>query len=129
MQILLVEDNPLMEQVLCHFLSSQGYEVVVANDGQMALNLAHDQHCHLMLLDLMLPDADGAELLDSLRELPGYARCPAIAMSGLGEEERSRSQEAGFNDYLSKPIDLDDLLDTVRRHCNSKVERVMGITP
>ncbi len=129
MQILLVEDNPLMEQVLCHFLNSQGYDVVVANDGQMALNLADEQHFHLLLLDLLLPDADGTELLDNLRDLPGYERCPAIAMSGLGEEERSRSEEAGFNDYLSKPIDLDNLLDIVRRHCIGKVERVMGMTP
>lgn len=128
MQILLVEDNPLMEQVFNHFLTSQGYTVFVANDARTALGLAREQAYDLLLIDLLLPDQDGAELLGNLRSLPEYATCRAIAMSGLGEEERARSQAAGFNDYLSKPIDLDELLDTVRRQCAEKLERTFGNT-
>lgn len=125
MLILLVEDNPLMQQVLHHFLSSQGYTIIVANSAQDALGFARNQQCDLLLIDLLLSDQDGTELLYTLRALPGYQDCPAVAMSGMGEEQRLWSQQAGFSDYLAKPINLDELLDVVQRYQNSDVEKVL----
>lgn len=126
MQIMLVEDNPLMEQVICRFLTSQGCTVIVANNAKGAVELASQHRCDLLLIDLLLPDQEGTDLLRTLRCQPGYATCPAIAMSGMGEEKRSWSREAGFSDYITKPIDLDDLLSTVRRHVGGNFEHVLG---
>lgn len=126
MLVLLVDDNPLMEQVICRFLTSQGYDVIVAHNARDALKLVETYHPDLLLIDLLLPDQDGPDLLHLLRNRPGYATCPAIAMSGMGEEKRALSQQAGFSDYLTKPIDLDELLDTVRRHLNGGLEQVLG---
>lgn len=125
MLILLVEDNPLMQQVLHHFLSSQGYTIIVANSAHDALGLARSQQCDLLLIDLLLSDQDGTGLLHILRALPGYQDCPAVAMSGMGEEQRLWSQQAGFSDYLAKPINLDELLDVVQRHRNGGLEKVL----
>ncbi|NJN18087.1 MAG: response regulator [Oscillochloris sp.] len=116
MQLLLVDDNQLMQQVIKHFLVSEGYEVLVAGDGAEALALAQANPCRLLLVDMRLPDYDGRDLLPQLRRLPGMRNCPAVAISGLGEDEREMSARAGFDGFLAKPIDLDELAAMVRRH-------------
>lgn len=127
MKILLVEDNPLMEQVICRFLVDQGYDVVVAGTARDALNLAQTDQFALLIIDLLLPDQHGAEVLKSLRGMPHYATRPAIALSGMGEEQRASSQQAGFCDYLTKPFDLDDLLALVQQNLSNDVERTVGV--
>lgn len=129
MQILLVDDNPLMQQVISRFLVSQGYQVLVAQDGEEALTLALTQGeiCGLFVIDMRLPDQDGTDLLDSLRKIPGLASCPAIAVSGLGEDDRELMIEAGFDAFLAKPIDLDEMLAAVQRYLGSKVVRAVGM--
>lgn len=126
LQIMLVDDNPLMEQVIWRFLTGHGYNVIVARSANDALDLAGKHLSDLLLIDLLLPDQDGPDLLHLLRNRPEYAQCPAIAMSGMGEEQRKSSQQAGFSDYLSKPIDLDELLDVVHRHLPREFEHVLG---
>ncbi len=127
MKILLVEDNPLMEQVISRFLVDQGYGVVVANCARDGLDLARTHQFSLLLIDMLLPDQNGSELLEALRTLPHYATCPAIALSGMGEEQRACCQQAGFCDYLTKPFDLDDLLTIVQQNLKTGVERVIGV--
>lgn len=116
MQVLLVDDNPLMQQVISRFLMSQGYNVTVAEGGQEALEAISQAPCKLFVIDMRLPDMDGPELLAVLRQQPGFADCPAIAVSGMGEEDRERTMAAGFNGFLAKPIDLDELLSAVRHY-------------
>ncbi len=125
MLILLVEDNPLMQQVLYRFLSGHGHTIIVASSAQDALGVVQNQQCDLLLIDLLLADQDGTELLYTLRALPGYQDCPAVAMSGMGEGQRLWSLQAGFSDYLAKPINLDELLDVVQRHRNGGLEKVL----
>ncbi len=127
MQVLLVDDNPLMQQVISRFLMSQGYTVTVAETGEEALDAVRRETCRLFVIDMRLPDLDGPDLLTSLRREPGLGRCPAIAVSGLGEEDRDRTVEAGFNSFLAKPIDLDELLSAVRRYVDDDVVRAVGI--
>ncbi|MFV9507836.1 MAG: response regulator [Oscillochloridaceae bacterium umkhey_bin13] len=116
MQILLVDDNLLMQQVIGRFLESYGYRVCIATTGAEALALLDPAHCHLFVIDLRLPDQSGIALLATLRGLSGLATCPAIAISGLGEPERHATLAAGFESFLAKPIDLDELLATVQAH-------------
>jgi len=127
MQVLLVDDNPLMQQVISRFLISQGYSVAVAGDGEEALALARGAGYQLFVIDMRLPDQEGPQLLAALRELPGHGGCPAIAVSGLGEDDRERTVRAGFNTFLAKPIDLDELSDTVRRLLGSGMARAFGL--
>nr|WP_044199195.1 response regulator [Oscillochloris trichoides] len=115
MHILLVDDNVLMQQVLYHFLESQNYTVVLADDAATALTLAQQLTFDLLLIDMRLPDLDGPQLLLALRNLPGMQRCPAIALSGLGTQDREAALAAGFDHFLIKPIDLDVLVQALER--------------
>ncbi|MBX0328123.1 response regulator [Oscillochloris sp. ZM17-4] len=127
MRILFVDDNPLMQQVISHYLEIQGYEVVVVGEGAEAIDIARRESFQLYLIDMRLPDQDGPEILASLRTLPDGGRRPAIAVSGLGEEERARTMEAGFDAFLAKPIDLDDLTRMVRRFVAPDNAQAVGI--
>jgi CheY-like chemotaxis protein len=126
MRILLVDDNPLMQQVISRFLASQGYEVVIAQDGAEALELARHNRVVLLVIDMRLPDQDGPQVLATLRGVPGLGDCPAIAVSGMGEDDRERTMSAGFDTFLAKPIDLDDLLRSVRRYVEPGAARAAG---
>lgn len=126
MEVLLVDDNPLMQQVISRFLMSQGYSVAVAESAEEALDLTRHVAYQLMLIDMRLPDRDGPELLLALRNEPGMARCPAIAVSGLGEDDRERTVTAGFDAFLAKPIDLDELLEAVQRYVDGGRARMFG---
>jgi two-component system, cell cycle response regulator DivK len=126
MQVLLVDDNPLMQQVISLFLVSQGYSVVVAQTGEEALALVRREPCRLLVIDMRLPDQDGPELLLILRGQPGMGPVPAIAVSGLGEDDRERTVRAGFDAFLAKPIELDELLAVVRRFVATTEMRAVG---
>lgn len=115
MNILMVDDNLLMQQVIQRYLGTLGYQVDVAGSANEALALARRQRPGLLMIDLYLPDADGAEALQQLRALPGYAATPAIAISGLCRED-APLEGAGFNEFLPKPVELDDLAAVVRRY-------------
>ena len=127
MQVLLVDDNPLMQQVISRFLMSQGFSVAVAQTGEEALELARREGCRLLVIDMRLPDQDGPDLLNALRQEPGLDSCPAIAVSGLGEDDRERTVTAGFDAFLAKPIDLDELLAAVHRFVNRGAMRALGL--
>ncbi len=125
MQVLLVDDNPLMQQVISRFLMSQGYAVDVAGDAQEALTFAQRRAYHLLMIDMRLPDQDGPQLLGMLRGLPDFAPCPAIAVSGLGEDDRELMIDAGFETFLAKPIDLDELLATVHHYIGTPPRKAL----
>lgn len=112
MQIVLVEDNPLMQQLFAIFLRGHSFEVTVAATGAAAL-AAPVSLPALFMIDLRLPDCDGFELLQQLRAHPTLRQCPAIALSGLGEVDRRAAIAAGFDRFLTKPTDLDELLQTI----------------
>ncbi len=112
MQIVLVEDNPLMQQLFMIFLRGHGFDVTVAATGAAALTAPISLPA-LFLIDLRLPDCNGFELLKQLRTRPELHYCPAIALSGLGESDRQEAFAAGFDRFLTKPTDLDELLLTI----------------
>ena len=126
MDILLVDDNPLMQQLMERFLGDLGYSVAVAGRADEAIALAQGSAPALVLLDMHLPDLDGPDLLKALRVLPTCATTPAIAMSGMDEGAMPPVRAAGFSDYLSKPIDLDLLEATVARHIGDRNVRSLG---
>jgi CheY-like chemotaxis protein len=114
--ILLVDDNPLMQQLIARFLGDLGYHVDVAGRADEAIVLARARPPHLFIIDMHLPDLDGPEALHALRALPGCADMPAIAISGMDEHDARHVLTKDFAEYLTKPIDLDVLQATVVRY-------------
>ena len=94
-------------QILTDYLGAQGYGVIAAADGFLALELAQESPPDLILMDIQLPGMDGFETIRRLRGLPGLVSTPIIAITALamsGDPERCLA--AGANGYLSKPLHL-----------------------
>lgn len=112
--ILVVEDNPITRKSVRLALQAEGYQVAEAEDGHSALEIMGKQAPDLVLLDLLLPDIHGTELIVSLRALPGGADIPILAFSGfVSKMEEARIAGAGFTDFLLKPIEPSRLVRTV----------------
>lgn len=115
--ILVVEDNPITRRLLRITMESGGYTVIEAPDGKTALDFIASHRPALVLQDLLLPDMDGFDLIRRLRELPGLAAVPVVAMSGfMPKQDENRIATAGFNGFLVKPIEPSRLLAFVETY-------------
>jgi CheY-like chemotaxis protein len=115
--ILVVEDNPITRKLVRVALHSDGYTVLEAPDGAAAVALLETHSPDLILQDLLLPDIAGLDLVRRLRAMPAGAAVPILAISGfLPEMEQVRSLQAGFTDYLFKPVEPSHLLRTVQAY-------------
>ena len=120
-QILLVEDNAKNMTLLRDVLRATGYRTLEATTGAQALMLASEHGPALVLMDIRLPDMDGAEALSRLRMDERTASIPVLAVTAQAMKgDIERFQEAGFDGYLSKPVDIDELLTTVEQHCGGR---------
>jgi PAS domain S-box-containing protein len=109
-RILVVDDNRSNAESLEVLLRAMGQEVYTAFDGATALEIARQHHPDVVLLDIGLPGIDGYEVARRCREEPELARMTLVAMTGYGQDsDRRRSQEAGFNAHLVKPVDREEL--------------------
>lgn len=112
-RILLVEDNADLAAGVRYNLELEGYEVVVAEDGEVALSLAGTRPPDLIVLDLMLPNMDGFEVLRRLRQ--GGSTVPVLVLTARGEEtDKVRAFRLDADQYLTKPFGLLELLERVR---------------
>jgi two-component system, cell cycle response regulator DivK len=119
--ILVVEDNPIAAEIARIALESRGYSVLLAPLGKLAVELMSENVCNLVLLDLMLPDADGAKLLEKLRRLPGGKDVPILAFSAFASRlDELRRTGADFDGYISKPVEPQDLIRIVDEHLSAK---------
>ena len=109
-RILVVDDKRSNAQSLEVLLKALGQEVYTAFDGRAALELAREHHPDVVLLDIGLPVMDGYEVARRCREEPALANVTLVAMTGYGQDsDRQRSQEAGFDAHLVKPVERQDL--------------------
>ena len=114
MKILLVEDNEMNRDMLSRRLVLRGHEVVIAEDGCRALEMALREFPDLVLMDMGLPVMDGWEATRRLKADPRTASVPVIALTAHAmADERMRALDAGCDDFDTKPIDLDRLLGKV----------------
>jgi CheY-like chemotaxis protein len=114
---MVVEDNPTTRKMLRVALAAEGYDVLEAPDGRTALDVMARTPPDLILQDLILPDLDGFDLVRRLRDLPGGAEVPIIALSGFPtKREEVRASAAGFTDLLMKPIAPSLLVEIIRTH-------------
>jgi two-component system, OmpR family, response regulator QseB len=111
--LLLVEDDVELVSLLRPLIAGEGYEVDVAHDGQRGLHLGLRNAYRVMVIDRRLPGMDGLDLLTRLRRRAVSAR--VLILTALGaHSERVRGLDAGADDYLAKPFDLDELLARIR---------------
>ncbi len=112
-RLLLVEDDPELAAMLTELLGSEGYVVLVAADGQRGLHLGLTRELDVMVLDRGLPAIDGLDVLARLRARGRTT--PALVLSAQGNpRDRVEGLDAGAEDYLAKPFDLDELLARLR---------------
>src|SRR5262249_55594350 len=106
------DDESQITRVLRTSLSSQGYDIRVANDGETALEILKDWTADLVITDLSMPNMDGLELC---RRLRAKSQVPIIVLSVKGEEQtKVKALDAGADDYVTKPFGMSELLARVR---------------
>jgi CheY-like chemotaxis protein len=113
-KILLVEDNEMNRDMLSRRLARKGFEVVMALDGQQAVDMAASEGPDLILMDMSLPVIDGWEATRRVKAAEATRRIPVIALTAHAMAgDREKALEAGCDDYDTKPIDLARLLDKI----------------
>lgn len=113
-RILVVEDNPITRKSVRLALHVEGYRVIEVGDGASALEHLSREMPDLVLLDLLLPDVHGVDLLKQIRGMPGGVDIPVLAFSGfVSKVEEARVASAGFTDFLLKPVEPSRLVATV----------------
>ena len=117
-RILYIEDNPVNMRLMEHvILSFPGIELLTATTGHQGLSIARENSIDLFLLDLRLPDLNGFEIVQELRKWPQYKDTPAICVSADAmETEITEAINAGFDDYLTKPLNLEDLQSSLSNY-------------
>jgi two-component system cell cycle response regulator DivK len=117
-QILVVEDNEKSMKLFRDVLLATGHRTLEATTGVRAVELATEHSPDLVLMDIQLPDIGGIEALVRLRADTRTASVPVVALTAQAMEgDRERFLAAGFDDYLSKPVNVTDLIATVQRYC------------
>lgn len=111
--ILVVEDNPQAAKLLSLYLAQAGYQVLTAQNGSQALQLAAQHQPMAITLDLLLPDMDGWQVLTELKAMPGTRNIPVVIVSVL--DRQALGFHLGALDYLVKPVERAELLHALKR--------------
>jgi DNA-binding response OmpR family regulator len=113
--VLVVEDDPDLGDAIVTFLKEEGLDAKLARDGDQAMRLLDQLNPSVMILDLMMPRRDGFSVLRELRADGRIGNLPVIVVTAIfGLSERLYATELGAADYVTKPFELDELLERVR---------------
>ncbi len=113
-KILVVEDEPDLQEILTHVLANAGYSVRAAGNGEEGLNLFDEFSPDLALLDVHLPDMSGFEVCRKIRQHKNRSKTPIIICTVRSETSGvAEGLDAGADDYVLKPFEVDDLLERV----------------
>ncbi len=132
--ILVIEDEPQVRANLCEILELQDFYFLAAENGRIGIQLARDQQPDLIICDVMMPEMDGYEVLEQLRQYPETATIPLIFLTARAERsDQRRGMQLGAEDYLTKPFSPDELLGaiatqltkraTLTQHYTSEIEK------
>ena len=120
-RILVVEDNEKNMKLFRDVLGATGYRTLEATTGGEAVELATEQAPDLVLMDIQMPGIDGVEALRRLRADERTAAIPVLAVTAQAMQgDRERFLAEGFDGYLSKPVNVRELIGTVRQHCDGR---------
>lgn len=116
-KILVVEDSGMARKIVVNTLVEKGYSVFEAVDGEEAVNMVAEVAPDLVLLDLILPKLDGYEVLDIIRKNKEYKNLPVIALTSRDALfDKLKGKMRGTDEYLTKPVNPEELLDKVKKH-------------
>lgn len=119
--IFLVEDNPINQQIARELLQQAGLKVTIANNGQECLDNLEENTFDCILMDLQMPVLDGIETTRKIRQMAKYNDLPIIAMTANAmKTDVDNCHDAGMNDHISKPININKLFDTLKKYLGGK---------
>ncbi len=122
--VLVVDDSPTVRKIVQLTLQRERIRVVTAGDGLSALAAVADEQPDLMLLDIMLPRMDGYNICQVVRKNLAYRDMPIIMLSGRdGIFDKMRGKLSGSTEYITKPFDSTELVQTVKRHLDTPAVR------
>ena len=114
-RILIADDDPRNIFVLASALEDFGAEILEAENGKVALEMLEQQRVDLILMDIMMPEMNGYQVIKAIRSSKVYGNIPIIAVTAKSlKDDREKCMEAGANDYISKPVDYDTLVRLVK---------------
>ncbi len=116
-KILIVDDDPRNIFALKLTLKARGFQMESCTTAREAIQvLEKDQNIHIVLMDMMMPEMDGYEAVKLIRKTPSIQHIPVIAVTAQAmEEDRQKCLDAGAQDYVKKPIDVDQLLNAIEK--------------
>lgn len=113
--LLIIEDDPAISEMLQHFLVAKKYLVTTAEDGEQAKKILGETNPDLILLDWMLPDMSGPEIIKTIRNNPVQKEIPILMLTARAEEtDKIEGLDAGADDYMTKPVSLQELHARIR---------------
>jgi two-component system cell cycle response regulator DivK len=116
MVVLMVEDNPLSQELLTVLLEMAGHSVLPANSGEMALEIARSQPVDMILMDLSLPGKDGLTVTAELKADPATCEIPVVAVTAHSRaEDRERIVASGCAGYVIKPIEVETFVSELEK--------------
>ena len=123
-QALVIDDDPDMNSIVGAYVEMSGLDYRAAADARAGLAEIERRQPDVVLLDVMLPDMDGFEVLRQIRGHAATRELPVIMLTALGDPDSvRRGREAGANDYLAKPFHPDVLMEAVKLHASASVAR------
>ncbi len=115
MKVLLVEDNEMNRDMLSRRLARNGFEVVMAVDGQQAVDMATSENPAIILMDMSLPVMDGWEATRRVKADPATKAIPVIALTAHAmSEDEKKARDAGCDDFDTKPVDIQRLVGKMK---------------
>lgn len=115
-RILVVDDEPNVLRSLMQYLTIEDFEVETASHGEEALEKVDSFRPELILLDVMMPNMDGFEVLDAIKKKPGHDKTPVIMLTAKDQSsDVLKGYQSGATSYLVKPFNLDELVETINQ--------------
>ena len=115
LNILIAEDNLINQMVIMHILNQMGYKPEMVANGQEAIEAARQKHYDVILMDMQMPEIDGLEATRVIRQFPGKQPVIIALTANTMEGDKEKCLEAGMNDFISKPIKLDELISKLTK--------------
>jgi len=119
--ICVIEDNTPIRKLFCTILKKSGYETAEFSDGFSAVEWLKENQCMGMIMDILLPDLNGTELISMVRDMPNGKEIPIIAVTGFAQtNDRERFMELGFDSYIAKPVNTATFVAEMKKIFDAK---------